>query len=164
LGARALIDPAPFPGDRPGTPYLAPQVLIDVDHGMRVMTEESFGPVVGIMPVDGDDHAVALMNDSVFGLTASIWTADVDAALAVGDRVETGTWYLNSCDYLDPALAWTAGGIQLAGSSPATSRSRNSRASLRSVLARCLRPRAAWVSAGSARCASNPAASISSTT
>jgi acyl-CoA reductase-like NAD-dependent aldehyde dehydrogenase len=106
-GARALIDPASFPGDRPGTPYLAPQVLIDVDHGMRVMTEESFGPVVGIMPVDGDDHAVALMNDSVFGLTASIWTADVEAALAVGDRVETGTWYLNSCDYLDPALAWT---------------------------------------------------------
>jgi len=66
LGARALIDPASFPGDRPGTPYLAPQVLIDVDHGMRVMTEESFGPVVGIMPVDGDDHAVALMYDSVF--------------------------------------------------------------------------------------------------
>jgi len=106
-GARALIDPASFPGDRPGTAYLAPQVLIDVDHGMRVMTEESFGPVVGIMPVDGDDHAVALMNDSAFGLTASIWTTDVDAAVAVGDRVETGTWYLNSCDYLDPALAWT---------------------------------------------------------
>jgi hypothetical protein len=74
-GARALIDPVAFPGDRPGTPYLAPQVLIDVDHGIRVMTEESFGPVVGIMPVDGDDHAVALMNDRVFGLTASIWTA-----------------------------------------------------------------------------------------
>jgi acyl-CoA reductase-like NAD-dependent aldehyde dehydrogenase len=106
-GARTLIDPASFPGDRPGTPYLAPQVLIDVDHGMGVMTEESFGPVVGIMPVDGDDQAVALMNDSVFGLTASIWTADVDAALAIGDRVEAGTWYLNSCDYLDPALAWT---------------------------------------------------------
>jgi acyl-CoA reductase-like NAD-dependent aldehyde dehydrogenase len=106
-GARALIEPASFPGDRPGTAYLAPQVLIDVDHGMRVMTEETFGPVVGIMPVDDDDRAVALMNDSVYGLTASIWTTDADAALAVGDRVETGTWYLNSCDYLDPALAWT---------------------------------------------------------
>jgi acyl-CoA reductase-like NAD-dependent aldehyde dehydrogenase len=58
------------------------------------------------MPVaGGDDRAVALMNDSAFGLTASIWTTDVDAAVAVGDRVETGTWYLNSRDYLDPALA-----------------------------------------------------------
>ncbi len=106
-GARALVDPGSFPRSEPGTPYLAPQVLVDVDHSMRVMTEESFGPVVGIMPVDGDDQAVELMNDSAYGLTASIWTADVDAALAVGDRVETGTWYLNRCDYLDPALAWT---------------------------------------------------------
>ncbi len=106
-GARALIDPESFPRSRVGTPYLAPQVLVDVDHGMRLMTEESFGPVVGIMPVDGDDQAVELMNDSAYGLTASIWTTDVDAALAVGDRVETGTWYLNRCDYLDPALAWT---------------------------------------------------------
>jgi acyl-CoA reductase-like NAD-dependent aldehyde dehydrogenase len=106
-GARALVDPASFPRDRRGTPYLAPQVLVDVDHGMRVMTEESFGPVVGIMPVDGDEQAVELMNDSAYGLTASIWTTDVDAAIAVGDRVETGTWYLNRCDHLDPALAWT---------------------------------------------------------
>ncbi len=106
-GARALVDPAGFPRDEPGTPYLAPQVLVQVDHGMRVMTEESFGPVVGIMAVDGDEEAVAHMNDSAYGLTASIWTTDVDAAVAIGDRVETGTWYLNRCDYLDPALAWT---------------------------------------------------------
>lgn len=106
-GARSLIDPAAFPADRPGSAYLAPQVLVDVDHDMRVMTEESFGPVVGIMAVDDDDHAVQLMNDSRYGLTASVWTSDVDAAVAVGDRVETGTWYLNRCDHLDPALAWT---------------------------------------------------------
>ena len=106
-GARALVDPATFAADRTGSAYLAPQVLVDVDHGMRVMTEESFGPVVGIMAVDDDDHAVQLMNDSPYGLTASVWTSDVDAALAVGDRVETGTWYLNRCDHLDPALAWT---------------------------------------------------------
>jgi acyl-CoA reductase-like NAD-dependent aldehyde dehydrogenase len=105
-GARALVDPADFPADRAGSPYLAPQVLVDVDHSMRVMTEESFGPVVGIMAVDDDDHAVGLMNDSAYGLTASIWTSDVDAALALGDRVDTGTWYLNRCDHLDPALAW----------------------------------------------------------
>ena len=106
-GARALIDPAEFASDAPGTAYLAPQVLVDVDHSMRVMTEESFGPVVGIMPVEDDDQAVSLMNDSVYGLTASVWTADLEAAIAIGERVETGTWYLNRCDYLDPALAWT---------------------------------------------------------
>ena len=106
-GARTLIDPAGFPAAEEGTPYLAPQVLVEVNHGMRVMTEESFGPVVGIMPVVGDDEAVTRMNDSDFGLTASIWTSDADAALAVGEQVETGTWFMNRCDYLDPALAWT---------------------------------------------------------
>lgn len=90
-----------------GSPYLAPQVLVDVDHGLRVMTEETFGPAVGIMPVDDDDHAVDLMNDSAYGLTASIWTTDADAGVDIGDRVDTGTWYLNRCDHLDPALAWT---------------------------------------------------------
>jgi acyl-CoA reductase-like NAD-dependent aldehyde dehydrogenase len=74
---------------------------------MRVMTEESFGPVVGIMPVSGDEEAVRLMNDSDFGLTASVWTRDLDAAVSLGGRVETGTWFMNRCDYLDPALAWT---------------------------------------------------------
>lgn len=93
--------------DLPGVPYMPPQVLVGVDHSMRVMTEESFGPVIGIMPVSGDDEAIELMNDSRYGLTASVWTADVDAALALGDRIETGTVYMNRCDYLDPALAWT---------------------------------------------------------
>jgi acyl-CoA reductase-like NAD-dependent aldehyde dehydrogenase len=106
-GARALLDPAGFPADRPGTGYLAPQIVVDVDHSMRLMTEESFGPVVGIMRVADDDEAVARMNDSDFGLTASVWTADAEAALALGERVETGTWFMNRCDYLDPALAWT---------------------------------------------------------
>lgn len=103
LGARRLLGRSDFQG----VPYLPPQVLVDVDHSMRVMTEESFGPVIGIMPVRDDDSAVTLMNDSDYGLTASIWSADVDAAIALGDRVETGTLYLNRCDYLDPALAWT---------------------------------------------------------
>jgi acyl-CoA reductase-like NAD-dependent aldehyde dehydrogenase len=106
-GARAVIDPDEFPAAREGTPYVAPQVLLDVDHRMRVMTEESFGPVVGLMAVKDDDEAVRLMNDSRYGLTASIWTSDVDAAIRIGDRVDTGTWFLNRCDYLDPALAWT---------------------------------------------------------
>ena len=106
-GARGLIDPREFPADEEGTPYLAPQVLVDVDHGMRLMTEETFGPAVGIMAVHEDDEAIALMNDSRYGLTASIWTSDEDEALRIGDRVETGTWFMNRCDYLDPALAWT---------------------------------------------------------
>ncbi len=106
-GARALVDPTGFPADAPGTAYLAPQVLVDVDHSMRVMTEESFGPVVGIMTVRDDDEAVRLMNDSAFGLTASVWTRDLEAAVALGERVETGTWFMNRCDHLDPALAWT---------------------------------------------------------
>ena len=74
---------------------------------MRLMTEETFGPVVGVMKVATDDEAVALMNDSEFGLTASIWTTDEAAALDIGDRIATGTWLMNRCDYLDPALAWT---------------------------------------------------------
>jgi acyl-CoA reductase-like NAD-dependent aldehyde dehydrogenase len=106
-GARALIDPARFPACEEGTPYMAPQVLVNVNHDMIVMTEETFGPVVGIMPVRDDDEAVALMNDSRYGLTASVWTADSDAALRIGNELETGTVFMNRCDYLDPALAWT---------------------------------------------------------
>ena len=106
-GARGHIDAKSFAADAPGTPYLAPQVLTGVDHGMSVMVEESFGPVVGIMKVKSDDEAVALMNDSPYGLTAAIWTSDVDAAEALGARIETGTVYMNRCDYLDPGLAWT---------------------------------------------------------
>ena len=106
-GARALIDPAGFEADRAGSPYLAPQVLVDVDHSMRVMTEESFAPIIPIMKVSGDDEAIGLMNDSEFGLTAAIFTQDEDAAISIGDRIDTGTWFMNRCDYLDPALAWT---------------------------------------------------------
>lgn len=106
-GAKTHIDPADFPFDQPGSAYLAPQVLTGVNHAMRVMTEESFGPVVGIQKVRDDDEAVALMNDSEFGLTAAIFSRDETTALALADRLDTGTVFLNRCDYLDPALAWT---------------------------------------------------------
>lgn len=105
-GAHALIDPSTFPQDDGGA-YLAPQVLVDVDHSMRVMVEESFGPVVGIMRVSDDNQAIRLMNDSPYGLTASIWTRDDDAAAAIGARIQTGTVFMNRADYLDPALCWT---------------------------------------------------------
>lgn len=104
-GARALLDPAHF-GEH-ALPYLAPQVLVDVDHTMEVMAEETFGPVVGLMKVKDDDEAVALMNDSRYGLTASVWTPDLERAQALGDRLETGTVFANRCDNLDPELAWT---------------------------------------------------------
>src|SRR5205809_5251552 len=74
---------------------------------MAVMTEETFGPVVGIMKVASDEQAIGLMNDSKYGLTAAIWTADADAANAIGQSLATGTVFMNRCDYLDPALAWT---------------------------------------------------------
>ncbi len=106
-GATPLIDPKAFAADKPGTPYLAPQVLVDVDHRNPIMREECFGPVVGVMPVASDDEAIRLMNDSRYGLTAAVWTMDEGAAIRIGERVETGTWFMNRCDYLDPALAWT---------------------------------------------------------
>lgn len=107
MGAKALIDASHFSADKTGTPYMAPQVLVNVNHHMRVMTEETFAPVVGIMAVKSDEEAIAFMNDSEYGLTASIWTADIEKALTIGEQVETGTWFMNRCDYLDPALAWT---------------------------------------------------------
>jgi acyl-CoA reductase-like NAD-dependent aldehyde dehydrogenase len=105
-GAHALIDPAAFPADDGGA-YLAPQILTHVTHDMRVMREESFGPVVGIMPVKDDAEAIRLMNDCAYGLTASIWTRDTAAARQIGGQIQTGTVLMNRCDYLDPALCWT---------------------------------------------------------
>ena len=112
-GARALVDEESFSVSQPGTPYLAPQVLVDVDHSMRIMTEETFGPVIGIMPVSGDGEAIELMNDSEFGLTAAVFTQDENASIEIGNQIETGTWFMNRCDYLDPALAWT--GVKKSG-------------------------------------------------
>jgi len=105
-GARGLVDPKLFPADDGGA-YLAPQVLVDVDHSMDLMREETFGPVVGIMKVKTDDEALALMNDSPYGLTASLWTQDPERAARLGREIETGTVFMNRADYLDPALVWT---------------------------------------------------------
>ncbi len=119
-GAKALIDPAGFSADVRGTAYLAPQVLVDVDHRMSVMRDESFGPVVGIMAVASDEEAIALMNDSEFGLTASVWTSDLEVAERIGDEIATGTVFMNRCDALDPALAWT--GVKQTGRGATLSR------------------------------------------
>lgn len=105
-GAKAHLN-MKVENDRAGSPYIAPEVLTNVDHQMSMMREESFGPIVGIMKVRSDEEAVALMNDSNFGLTASLWTPDTDRAAGIADQLETGTVFMNRCDYLDPALVWT---------------------------------------------------------
>ena len=106
-GAIPLIGSENWARDQPDTPYIRPQLLTKVDHTMDIMSEETFGPCVGIMAVRDDAHAVELMNDTAYGLTASIWTPDQEAALTIGNQLQTGTVFLNRCDYLDPALAWT---------------------------------------------------------
>jgi len=118
-GARPLIEEERFPLDQPGSAYVAPQILIGVHHGMALMSEECFGPVVGIMAVDGDDDAVALMNDSRYGLTACIFTQDEAAALALGERLQAGTVFMNRCGDIDPALAWS--GVKHSGRGAALS-------------------------------------------
>ena len=105
-GATPLIDPSLFREDDGGA-YLAPQILVDVNHEMSVMREESFGPVVGIMKVKDDAQALELMNDSHYGLTASVWTQDTERAARLGRQLDTGTVFMNRCDYLDPSLCWT---------------------------------------------------------
>ena len=106
VAAGAKTHVAKFPEDDGGA-YITPQILTDVTHDMRVMRDESFGPVVGIMPVRDDEEAIRLMNDSQFGLTASLWTRNVARAERIGNAIETGTVFMNRCDYLDPALCWT---------------------------------------------------------
>ncbi|WP_332609355.1 aldehyde dehydrogenase family protein [Achromobacter sp. ESBL13] len=106
-GAQNAIDPSHFTNASESSCYVAPAILTRVNHRMRVMSDECFGPVVGVMPVDGDDEAVALMNGSPYGLTAAVYTQDEDAALSLGRQVQAGTFFMNRCDHLDPALAWT---------------------------------------------------------
>ena len=119
-GARALLDESHFAASAAGTAYMGPTILVDVDHSMNIMREESFGPVIGIMRVQNDDEAIALMNDSPYGLTACLWTQDIATAQAIGQQIETGTVFMNRCDYVDPALVWS--GVKDTGSGIALSR------------------------------------------
>jgi acyl-CoA reductase-like NAD-dependent aldehyde dehydrogenase len=85
-------------------------VFTDVNHTMTLMRDESFGPIVGIQKVRGDDEAVALMNDTRYGLTAGVYTRDEAAARALLARVNAGTAYWNCCDRVSPRLPWAGWG------------------------------------------------------
>ena len=106
-GAKNIIDSNKFKADNGTNCYVSPSALIQVDHSMEFMKEETFGPTVGIMKVKNEEDAINLMNDSAYGLTASIWTSDKEFAQSMGSKIETGTFFMNRCDYLDPGLAWT---------------------------------------------------------
>ena len=106
-GAKNIIDETKFTIDNSDNCYVSPSALINVDHSMEFMQEETFGPTVGIMKVKNEQDAATLMNDSPYGLTASIWTSDKEFASKFGNGIQTGTFFMNRCDYLDPGLAWT---------------------------------------------------------
>ena len=106
-GAKNIVDKTKFKNDNMDSCYVAPSALINVDHGMEFMIEETFGPTVGIVKVKNEKEAETLMNDSAYGLTASIWTSDKNFAEKFGNKIQTGTFFMNRCDYLDPGLAWT---------------------------------------------------------
>lgn len=95
-----------FKSPPPDGNYVAPTLLVDVNHNMVVMKDETFGPVIPVMKVKSDEEAVRLMNDSHFGLTASIWTKDVPKGNELADDVEAGTVFVNRCDFPSPDLAW----------------------------------------------------------
>ncbi|ODQ67961.1 ALDH-like protein [Nadsonia fulvescens var. elongata DSM 6958] len=107
-GGRQLIPIGHFSKAESLNPtFVGPQVLVDMDDQALVLTEETFGPLIPIVKVHSDDEAVAKMNNSDLGLTASIWTKDTAWGEALGDLVEAGTVFVNRADYPDPALAWT---------------------------------------------------------
>ncbi|MBA3709153.1 MAG: aldehyde dehydrogenase family protein [Planctomycetes bacterium] len=112
-GARVLCGGARIA--RQGS-YFAPTVLVDVDHTMAVMRDETFGPIIGIMAVSDDSEAIRLMNDSTYGLTAGVYTRDGARARAILAHVNSGTAYWNCCDRVSPRLPWTGRGWSGIGS------------------------------------------------
>jgi acyl-CoA reductase-like NAD-dependent aldehyde dehydrogenase len=88
----------------------APTVIVGVTHDMLVMREESFGPIIGIMPVRDDEQAVALMNDTPYGLTAGVFSRDEQRAKAILARMRAGSAYWNCCDRVSPRLPWSGVG------------------------------------------------------
>ena len=105
-GAKLAINESDFGLSKPGSAYVAPQILFSVNESMKIVNDEVFGPVMAIIPVSSDQEAISKINDSRYGLTASIWTKDAAMVDFIADKIEVGTVFMNRCDYLDPALAW----------------------------------------------------------
>jgi len=103
-GARLLTGGAPIKGK--GN-WFAPTVLADVDHSMSVMRDESFGPIIGLQAVADDEAAIGLMNDTDYGLTAGVYSADEKRAKKILKQVDAGTVYWNCCDRVSPRLPWS---------------------------------------------------------
>lgn len=82
--------------------YVAPRLLTNVNHTMQVMQQETFGPVIPVMKVVSDEEAIALMNDSDYGLTASVWTNDLEKGEELLPQLEAGTVFINRCDHPHP--------------------------------------------------------------
>ncbi|MGB0648386.1 MAG: aldehyde dehydrogenase family protein, partial [Bradymonadia bacterium] len=87
--------------------YFEPTVLEGVTHDMKVMKEESFGPIIGLMSVSGDAEALELMNDTTYGLTASVFSTDKPRATKLLSQVNAGTVYWNCCDRVSAGTPWT---------------------------------------------------------
>ena len=105
-GARPLIDERAFRAQQGRYALSGAAAVARRSAHLGSDARGDFRPVAGLMKVQSDEQAVALMNDNAYGLTAAVWTRDAAAAAALGDAVQTGTWFMNRCDYLDPALAW----------------------------------------------------------
>lgn len=107
-GAKALIPEGFFAeAEKTNPTFVGPQVLVDLAPDSAVLQEETFGPVIPIVKVNSDEEAIKLINDSDFGLTASVWTKDLAKGEELGDEIEAGTVFVNRADYPDPSLAWT---------------------------------------------------------
>ncbi|KAJ3548270.1 hypothetical protein NM208_g1085 [Fusarium decemcellulare] len=103
----ATPENATFRSAPPNGNYVAPFLLTNVTHDMTIMKEETFGPAIPVMKVSGDDEAIKLMNDTDYGLTASVWTKDVGRGEEIIEQLDAGTVFVNRCDYPNPDLAWT---------------------------------------------------------
>ena len=113
MGAVNLVDQKKYPMDEINSAYVGPKILAHANHQMKIMQEDCFGPAFGVMSVDTDQEAIELMNDCEYGLSASVFTQDLDVAMKIGAQVQTGTWLMNRCDYQDPALVWS--GVKRSG-------------------------------------------------
>jgi acyl-CoA reductase-like NAD-dependent aldehyde dehydrogenase len=100
-GAKILI------GGKSDESSFFPTVLVDVDHTMKLMKNETFGPLIGVQKVANDEEALSLMNDTTYGLTASVYSKNIESAKKILEKLDVGTGYINCCDRVSPYLPWS---------------------------------------------------------